>query len=115
MAADPLVPPPDLLKKMDEAIGIIRILSGRTAAGEDFYAYVSVRPSMYEEFSRKVDNGESMIVESYGKVLHKGFGLQPSDDVKRYMEDQYGIDPNFAANLADAMKDELLKRQQEKK
>lgn len=113
MALGPFYKPADL-KKIDDKVGIVRMISGKTGKGEDCYAYVSVKPSMYEEFSRKVENGEPMNVDSYGKVLHKGFGKEPSDDIKRYMEEQYGIDHNFAENLGKAMVEEARKQEEKK-
>lgn len=104
----------DQLKQADEKIGIIQILTGRTAGGEDFYAYVSVRPSMYEEFCRKVEAREKMNVEEFGKILHKGYGNQPSDDVKHYMEERYGIDPDFSNKWDEAIRQFKLKHQQGK-
>lgn len=109
-ASKPLYTPAEL-KQADERIGIIQLISGATAKGEDFYAYVSLRPSVYEQFIRKMADGETMDVEAFGKVLKKGFGQQPSEDIKKYMEEEFGIDHNFMQHFAE----ELRKRKNEGK
>lgn len=94
---------PGELKQADERIGIIHLVSGTTAKGEDFYAYVSVRPSLYEEFLCKMADGEKMNVEKFGKVLKKDFGKEPSEEVKRQMKKEFNVDPDFMRHLVEEM------------
>jgi hypothetical protein len=107
----PLAYTPEQLKHADETIGIVQLISGTTAKGEAFYAYVKVKPSLYEEFVGKLLNGDKMDVDKYGKVLKKGFGAQPPDDVKKYMEESFGVDHNYMQRVTE----EVEKLQKAKK
>lgn len=86
---------PQQIKSVDRYVGIIHLVTGKTAKAEDFFAYVCVRPSFYEEFRNKLDKIETLNLEAYGKILYKGFGLRPSEDERRYMEEEFGIDHHF--------------------
>lgn len=102
---------PAQLKNTDKHIGIIHLISGTTAKGEDFFAYISVKPSLYEEFLSKMENGIRMDVDKYGKVLKKGYGKNPSAEVQQELIDKFGLDPNFMEHLTA----EIEKRQNAKK
>ncbi|MDP9126862.1 MAG: hypothetical protein M3N08_01190 [Pseudomonadota bacterium] len=112
-AVSPNKPPytPEQLKMADERVGIIQLITGLTADGHDFYAYVSLRPSLYDEYCRKVEAKEKVDVEKFGRVLKKGFGKEPPEDVKRYMHETFGIDPDFLEHFAEEVEKKLKEQQ----
>jgi len=95
----PDTPTPEQLSALDEQMGIIHLLTGQTAKGEDFYAYVSIPPSRYEDFVLITRAGEDMNVEEFGEVLEKGFGLTPPADVMQRMEDHFGVVHGFTEKM----------------
>ena len=103
---------PEELKQADEHVGIIQLITGTTAKGEDFYAYVSVHPSLYQELVQKMMDGERMNVEKFGKVLKKGYGKQPSDEVKKHMEKTFGVDHKYMQHVTEEI--EKLQKAKEK-
>ena len=96
---NPLTPTTKQMEDADEKIGIVQIISGKTGKGEDFYAYLSIKPSRFEEFCLLAQAGDAMDIEEYGEILKKGFGKEPSPQVMREMEEKYGVDHNFIENL----------------
>lgn len=90
---------PAELTDADEQIGIVHLVCGKTGAGEDFYAYISVKPSRYEEFMLIMSAGHEMNLEEFGDILKKGFGADPSPQVMKMMEDKYGIDHQMIQKL----------------
>jgi hypothetical protein len=90
---------PQILKKADAHVGIIHFVTGKTANGQDCHVYISVRPSLYEDFCHKMKTGEPMNLEEFGKILHKGLGLSPDEDERHYLEDQFGIDHTLVKGL----------------
>ncbi len=93
------IPPMEELQDADATHGIVHIITGRDANGEPFYAYVSVKPSRYEEFLLITRAGEEMDLAEFGRILSAGFGEEPPNDVRARMEEKYGVDHNFLANL----------------
>lgn len=98
MDASPM-PSQAQLQEADGRLGIVHVISGKDANGKDFYAYVSVRPSRYEEFILISRAGEEMDVAEFGNVLESGFGREPSPEIRRHMEEKYGVDHHFLTNL----------------
>lgn len=93
------VPTKEQWQEADESVGIVHLISGTTAAGEDFYAYVSVKPSRYEEFVLIATALEQMNLEEFGQVLKKGFGKKPPPNVRKFMEETYNVDHDFMSKL----------------
>jgi hypothetical protein len=77
----------------------VNLISGKTGKGEDFYAYVSILPSRYEDFTLISRAGEQMDIKEFGEVLLKGFGKKPPPEIRRQMEERYGVDHSFLTNL----------------
>lgn len=95
----------DQLRVLDEEVGVVHILSGKTAKDEDFYVYISIKPSRYEDLLLIASAGDtSMDLTEFGDILESGFGRVPSAAVMKEMEDKYGVDHNFIVNLAAEIK-----------
>lgn len=87
------------LRDADDKVGIVHMINGKTGKGENFYAYISVRPSRYEDFVLISRAKEQMDLHEFGEILESGFGNEPPADVRRMMEEKYGVDHNFLGNL----------------
>jgi hypothetical protein len=96
---------PEELKIADSHAGFVHLVSGKTATGEDFYAYISVLPSRYEEFMLISRAREEMNLHEFGRVLEAGFGKEPPRDVQEDMAACYHIDPLFMKKIRHAADD----------
>lgn len=82
------------MKKM----GILVLVSGTLKDGSAHYAYASIPPSKYNAF-KKAEAAGSFKLEEYGKILAHGKGKEPSQEVKRRMEDEFGANHYFEEEL----------------
>lgn len=98
-------------KEADSKVGIVEICSLTTEDGKDFYAYISIKPSKYEEYRRVNENRETVDLNEYGRILYKDWGKGPSADVRRMMEEKYNVNHNFEAEFTQ----ELQKIEKERK
>ena len=95
-----IIPPSrEELLEADEEVGIVQLVTGKTGKGEDFYAYISVMPSKFEEFMLISRAKEAMNLPEFGEVLESGFGTEPSAEVKKMMEEKYGVDHDYLNTL----------------
>ncbi len=80
-----------VLAEIDARLGIVHLISGRTHDQRDFYAYLSIQPSHYEDFVRASQGNAEMNLLAFGDVLKKGLGGVPPEDVRREMEEKFGV------------------------
>ena len=95
----------DNIKKLADTLGIISLVSGQTVSGEDFWAYISVPPSKYEDFLKAQEAGDYTLTD-WGDIMRYGAGQSPSAEIKAEMEELYGINhdlENIVRDLADAL------------
>lgn len=92
---------------MDQYFAIAQLITGQTGNGVDFYAYMAMYPSRYREYLERVQNFEPLIIENYGRVLHKGWGTLPSASIQREMFEKYGIDHRFFPQLMREIGDQM--------
>jgi hypothetical protein len=97
---------PDTLTQMDESMRILTLVKGTLADGSKHYAYVSIPPSRYQAFKEAETKGNYNLA-AYGTILSHGKGSEPSADVKKRMEKDYGANHHFEKDLH-----ELTKRMQ---
>lgn len=86
------------LGNVDEAIGIITLVTGTTEDGREFWAYLSVPPSKYQAFEEAQKSGQYILTE-FGDILKHGSGSAPPPEAVREMADAYGIDPDLELHL----------------
>jgi len=87
------------LRQADRRMGIVELCSGKTAWGEDFYAYLNVSPSKYEEYKKAHIIGGAVDLTEYGEVLEAGFGSEPTKQVREQMAKKYNIDRKFEEKI----------------
>lgn len=88
----------DLLRRMEEEAGILTLVTGTLADGADHYAYAVIPPRKYIEFKAAQEKGDYNLAE-FGEIVAHGPGKTPPEDVKKRMEDEYGANPDFEAEL----------------
>lgn len=94
----------ELLKLMDNDIGILTLVQGTLAGGKPHYAYVSIPPSRYAAFKTSEAAGNYDLAQ-FGKILAHGEGKTPPADVQKRMQDEYGANHHFEEDLAKIMDD----------
>ena len=87
------------LLEADKKTGLVHLMCGKTGDGKDFYAYINVLPSRYEDFLLISRAREQMNLSEFGEILESGFGREPPAEVRRMMEDKYQVDHDFMAHL----------------
>lgn len=85
----------EILEEADNSMGFVHLMMGKTGKGEDFYAYISVLPSRYEEFSLISRAKEQMNLHEFGDILESGFGHEPPPSIRHRMENSHNIDYTF--------------------
>lgn len=98
----------ELLKMMDEDIGILVLVQGTLPDGSEHYAYASIPPSKYMFFKEAEAKG-NYDLGKFGKILAHGKGKNPPADVEKRMKDEYGANHRFEEELTDWI--DQLKRQ----
>ncbi len=79
---------------LDNEIGYIVFVTGENQNNEMCWFYASIAPSKYEDFKQAESSGEYDLAD-YGDVLMSGSGAAPPEDVRRKMEQEYGISDAF--------------------
>lgn len=68
---------------------ILHLTSGLDANGREYYAYMFIQPSKYQEFLENAERAKSFNLEDFGLVIESGFGSLPPKDVQKKMEEEY--------------------------
>jgi len=78
---------------------ILSYTTGTMEGGRHYYAYIAVKPSMYEEFYALTAQHQSIILGDYGTVIAAGFEKEAPPEVRREMRDMYGFDEHYVEKL----------------
>lgn len=94
----PLPTPPPLpisQSAMADLLCTIMVLcKGSDNRGSPCWAYMCVKPSMAKSFKEARAKG-GFNLEEYGSVIEYGSGIEPSDEVKKRMERDYGMNHDY--------------------
>ena len=103
MATVQVTPPPISQAAMADLLCTIMILCrGNGENGKPCWAYMCIKPSMAKSFKEAREKG-AFDIEDYGTIIEYGEGISPSDDVKRRMEREYGMNHNYEDDLLRAV------------
>jgi len=98
-------PPPISPQAMADLLCTIVILCrGKDKYDRDFWAYMCIKPSMADAFRQARDSGAFNITE-FGTIIEAGEGTEPSDEVKRRMERDFGVRHDYEDQLLRAIED----------
>ena len=81
---------------------IMLLCQGTEETGQDFWAYVAVRPSMAKAFADARAKG-AFELEDYGTIIEYGHGKDVPADVQARMALDYGVNNNYEDLLTDAV------------
>jgi hypothetical protein len=87
-------------QKLTEKTVTILMVRGENPEGEAIYAYVAVRADRLEEFMAAQLSG-TFYPEDYGVIVEAGEG-EPSAEVRRKMEEEYGFNHDVMVDIPDA-------------
>ena len=80
----------EILALLDIEAHIVELCCLKDAAGRDFYVYMQIAPSRYEEFKSTLLLGD-VVLSGFGEALLVGEGPYPPPEVQREMELRYGV------------------------
>lgn len=95
---------------VDGSIGLVELCNGRDTDDKEYWAYICLYPSKYREYKDKAATGQPLEILQYGKALLTGWGEHPPEDIKRQMEEKYGLshdtflEDDVNKHLQDALK-----------
>ena len=98
---------PNFLKELDEEVGILTLVTGRSKDGCPYYAYALIPPSRYRAFKEAEKKGKYDLAD-YGKILTHGEG-EPSVEIQKEMKEKYGANPKFENELDAVLKKGIKK------
>jgi len=87
---------------------IMILCRGVNEGGSPCWAYMCIKPSMAQSFKEAREKG-LFDIEEYGAIIESGEGMEPSDEVKRRMEREYGMNHHYEDDLLRAV--EQIKQQ----
>lgn len=92
------------LQEADQEVNILTLFTGRSALGDDFWAYLLVPPSKYIPLY-ETDDFSTTPLDSFGEVLDWGLGTEPPEGVKTVMELKYQANHNLEAEVLERAKE----------
>lgn len=105
MATVQITPPPISQGAMADLLCTIMILCrGTNEKGGACWAYMCIKPSMAKAFKDARDKG-AFDLEDYGTIIEHGDGEEPSEEVKRRMEKDFGMNHRYEENLLRAVEE----------
>jgi hypothetical protein len=93
------VPPESELGKIDEHTYVVAFTNGTMADGRPYYAYIAVKPSMYQEFYDNTVAKKPMVLSNYGSVIVADFMQTPPKEIIEFMRSEFGFEDNFEDSL----------------
>ncbi len=80
----------------DEHLEIIALSQGITDDGKPYWAYVTIAPSKFKEFSQAAS---PIKLTDYGTVIRAGIGDEPPQDVRDEMEVNINADHSIQEQI----------------
>ena len=87
-------------KEVTEKTVCILLVRGENPDGAGIYAYVAVRADKLEEFMAAQESG-MFYPEDHGVIIESGEG-EPTDEIRKKMEDEYGFNHQQMIDIPDA-------------
>lgn len=87
-------------QELAEQTVCVLLVRGENPDGGGIYAYVAVRADRLEEFM-EAQNSDLFYPEDYGVIIESGEG-EPSEEVRRKMEEEYGFNHDVMVDIPDS-------------
>ena len=86
---------------------IVVLAKGSRSEGGVFYAYVAMQPDRYEAYHKAHLAKTPIKLEDFGTILYWQPEAEPSQAVKAYMAETYGISEQWLENVQDLLMQEV--------
>ncbi len=86
------------LQQADGEVNVLTLFVGRTAIGDDFWAYMLVPPSKYISLYEAVDFADNPLT-NFGTIIEWGMGDAPPPEIKDFIEVKYQANHNLEAEV----------------
>jgi hypothetical protein len=96
-----VTPPPISDQAMADLLCTLMVLcKGYDAKKNPIWAYLCIKPSMAKSFKEARERG-NIDISDYGTVIESGEGVEPSEAIKKRMEQDYGMNHSYEQELLD--------------
>jgi hypothetical protein len=75
-------------QEIDIEAGILQYLAGNLN-GQDYWAYVVMRPSRYAEYCTLIQGEHDIELGDFGEIIEDGYDKEPPEDVRKRIEHDY--------------------------
>lgn len=79
----------------DQHSRIVMLAFGKMEHGGNYWCYVSVKPSRYDDYQRRLAtkqyNMQNFVADGFGEVIVSGEGNLPPQDVTKKVAQMFGI------------------------
>ena len=72
----------------DYGPGILTLVQGEVSE-KQFWALLSMYPSKYNEYERKVSEAEEISITKYGRIIESGYGGLPPKEQQEFLIKKY--------------------------
>jgi hypothetical protein len=111
-------PTAEELKAADENSGVLCLSKGVLDSGKPYFAYIAVKPSLFEEFYKRSSARETFVLDDYGIIIYMDELAEPPIEVQENMREFYGFDEDMPKKLLEELKKERAEyagKQEEKR
>ncbi|MDX1974253.1 MAG: hypothetical protein SFT92_01110 [Rickettsiales bacterium] len=99
-------PPLSSQSMADLLCTIVVLCQGKRPFGGDFWAYLSIKPSMAKMFKEARERGDAIHLEDYGTIIEWGEGDAVPAHIRGLMEKTYGVNHHYEDDLRHAVEDQ---------
>lgn len=86
----------------DATVATVVLVRGEAEDGRPQWAYALIPADRYQEF-RMAEEAGAYDLADFGTVLHHGLGEEPPQAIREHMAAEYGCNPRFEEELAEAL------------
>lgn len=83
----------------------VELCHGKTVTGREFHAFIQMTFGQYAHYKRLLEGGQHINLNEIGKVLHAGWGSEPSVDIARRIMRQHTDNLKIVESLARQQRD----------
>lgn len=101
---------PITIADIDKTVSIVDLCSGTTEMGREFYAYISIPPSKYQDYRARQSRHEKINLDEFGDIIFSDWGKEPPADVRLHMEREYHLVHDLESRMQHALETQLAEK-----